>query len=89
VGFPDDKELKRVRQKFKNIEPTRTLPKTAAQSEKLKFELCRRLVVYLGEQGVDPARMSEIVKYKIELFTVDRLLGYLEELNPDISVIVA
>lgn len=39
--------------------------------------------------GIDPARLNEIVKYRIDLFTVDRLMGYLELLNPDLKVTVA
>ena len=44
----------------------------------------------MAEQiGVDPARINEIIKYRIELFTVDRLLDYLELLKPKLNVIVA
>jgi hypothetical protein len=39
--------------------------------------------------GIEPARLNEIVKYRIDLFTVDRLLGYVELLDPDIKVTVA
>lgn len=39
--------------------------------------------------GIEPARVNEIVKYRIDLYTVDRLLGYLELLDPNINVIVA
>lgn len=39
--------------------------------------------------GIDPARLNEIVKYRIELFTVDRLLDYVEMLNPKLKVTVA
>ncbi len=38
---------------------------------------------------IEPARLNEIVKYRIDLFTVDRLLGYAELLNPKIKVTVA
>jgi predicted XRE-type DNA-binding protein len=39
--------------------------------------------------GIEPARLNEIVKYRIDLFTVDRLLDYVELLDPDITVTVA
>ncbi len=38
---------------------------------------------------VDPARINEIVKYKIDLFTTDRLIGLLEKLNPKCKITVA
>ena len=39
--------------------------------------------------GIEPARLNEIVKYRVELFTLDRLIGYVEKLNPDVEVTVA
>ena len=44
----------------------------------------------LAEQlDIEPARLNEIVKYRIELFAVDRLLDYLERLKPNLKVTVA
>ena len=99
MGFPDEKELSRVRKKLSKIEPTRSLPKNASKSEKLKYELCRQFVKHLlknemtqkelaQEIDIEPARMNEIVKYKIDLFTVDRLLGYAERLKPNLKITV-
>lgn len=65
-----------------------------------EFELSRQFVLYLSEHGmtqkeiaiqlgIEPARLNEIVKYRIELFAVDRLLDYLERLRPNLKVTVA
>lgn len=100
MSFPSKKELERVKKKLKTVEPTRVLSSSASVADKLKFALCKEFVVYLRthkvtqlelakELGVDPARISEIVKYKIDLFTADRLLELLEQLNPKIKVTVA
>lgn len=100
MKFPDKKELERIRKKLDKVEPTRPLPKNANKSDRLKYDLCKQFVIYLREHdiskkeladelGIEAARISEIVKYRIELFTVDRLLTYVEQLNPDIQVIVA
>jgi predicted XRE-type DNA-binding protein len=100
MGFPSDKELKRVREKFENLEPVRLLDKDSNCVERLKFSLCKQIIIYLRENklsqvslayklAIDPARVSEIVKYKIELFTVDRLMLLAEKLNPDLTVTVA
>lgn len=99
MGFPDEKELSRVRKKLSKVEPTRSLPKDASKSDKLKYELCRQFVKYLmkhemtqkelaEEIDIQPARMNEIVKYKIDLFTVDRLLDYAERLRPNLKITV-
>lgn len=99
MGFPDEKELSRVRKKLSKVEPTRSLPKDASKSDKLKYELCRQFVKYLmkheltqkelaEEIDIQPARMNEIVKYRIDLFTVDRLLDYAERLRPNLKITV-
>ncbi len=100
MSFPSKKELERVRKKLKNIEPTTVLSSSASVADQLKFALCKEFVIYLRthkisqlelarELDVDPSRISEIVKYKIDLFTADRLLELLEQLNPKIKVTVA
>ncbi len=100
MSFPSKKELERVKKKLKNVEPTPVLSSSASVADQLKFALCKEFVIYLRthkmtqlelaqELGVDPARISEIVKYKINLFTADRLLELLEQLNPKIKVTVA
>ena len=99
MSFPDEKELSRVRKKLSKVEPTRSLPKDASKSDKLKYELCRQFVKYLmthkmtqkelaKEIDIQPARMNEIVKYRIDLFTVDRLLDYAERLRPNLKITV-
>ena len=100
MSFPNSKELSRVRKKLKSIGPTQTLKASASAVDQLKYALCKELIIYIrtqkisqqdlaAEVGIDPARISEIVKYKIDLFTVDRLLSILEQLNPRIKVTVA
>ncbi len=100
MGFPSEKELARVRKKLAKAEPTRPLPKNASKADRLKYDLCKQFVRYLLkhemtqkelslELGIEPARLNEIVKYRIELFTVDRLLNYAELLKPSLKVTVA
>jgi predicted XRE-type DNA-binding protein len=100
MGFPDKKELERVRKKLADVDPTRVLGIDATQSEWLKYELCREFVKHLRETGmtqkalaeelaIEPARLNEIVKYRIDLFTIDRLLDYAERLRPNLKVTVA
>ena len=100
MPLPNTKELSRARKKLANVEPTRGLPANASKTDQLKYELCKQFVMYLRKHGMtqkelakqldmEPARLNEIVKYRIELFAVDRLLDYLEMLKPDIQVTVA
>ncbi len=100
MAFPSKKELERVRKKLAKVEPTRALPPNASSADKLKYELCKQFVIYLRDHemtqkelatqlGIEPARLNEIVKYRIDLFAVDRLLDYLERLRPNLKVTVA
>ena len=100
MPMPNSKELSRAKKKLASIEPTRGLPANASKTDQLKYELCKQFVVYLrkhemtqkelaGQLDMEPARLNEIVKYRIDLFAVDRLLDYLEKLMPDIRVTVA
>jgi predicted XRE-type DNA-binding protein len=98
--MPSKSELDRMRQKLEKVEPSRGLPANATKTDRLKYELCKQFVVHVNREqisqkelaeklGIEPARLNEIIKYRIDLFTVDRLLGYAELLNPKIIVTVA
>jgi len=100
MGFPTKKEISDVLKKLENAEPSLCLPENASSADKLKYELCKKFVVYLRTENitqvklakileVDPARVSEIVKYKINLFTIDKLLSLIEKLDIDLTVKVA
>lgn len=100
MGMPPKNELDKMRKRLEKIEPTRGLPTNASKADRLKYELCKQFVMHLNREqmsqkelakklGIEPARLNEIVKYRIDLFTVDRLLGYLELLNPEVKVTVA
>jgi len=89
-----------MREKLEKAEPSRMLPKNATKAEKLKYAICEKFVVYLLDNkmtqvqlskklGIDPARVNEIVKYRIDLFTVDKLLNLSEKLKLNFEVEVA
>jgi predicted XRE-type DNA-binding protein len=100
MGFPSEKELKAIRSKLEKAEPSRMLPQNASNADRLKYEICGRFVAYLLKNKmsqaqlarklkVDPARINEIVKYRIDLYTVDKLLDLAEKLELDLNVRVA
>src|SRR5690242_7236447 len=100
MGFPSEKELKAVRAKLAKAEPSRLLPKNASKADQVKYKLCEKFVVYLRENDisqvqlakklkVDPSRINEIVKYRIDLYAVDKLMDLAERLDLDFDVDVA
>ena len=100
MGFPTEKELRAVRSKLAKAEPSRLLPKDASKADQLKYKLCEKFVIYLIQHKisqvqlakklkVDPSRINEVVKYRIDLYTVDKLMDLAERLNLDFEVDVA
>ena len=82
MTFPSEKELEKIREKLDKADPSYLLPENATKAEKLKYELCKKFVVYIRKNkvtqlelskqlNIDPARLNEIVKYKIH-----RILGF-------------
>ena len=44
---------------------------------------------FARQTKMDPARLNEIVKYKIDLFTIDKLIEFAEAFDPEINIEVA
>ncbi len=76
------------------------LPPGASSLDKTKYDLCRRLAVYMREEdltqrelakklGVVESRVSEVLHYRIQKITLDRLVKYHQVLNPGFSLKVA
>src|SRR5689334_1935738 len=97
MGFPSERELKSIRSKLAKVEPSRLLPKNATKADQVKYKLCEKFVIYLSENKisqvqlakklkVDPSRINEIVKYRIDLYTVDKLMDLAEKLDLDFDV---
>jgi len=100
MGFPSEKKLKEMRSKIAKVEPSRGLPENASTVEQVKYKICEKFVRYLLDHDIsqaelarkikmDPARLNEIIKYRIDLFTIDKLLEFGEILDPKIKVDVA
>ena len=87
MSFPSNKELE-------SVEPTFVLDrKNASAVDKIKYDLCREFVIYmisnkisqvdLAERlDIDKARVNKIIKYRIEVFTIDKLLSLLNIIKP-------
>lgn len=98
--FPSDEELKQMRKKLARSRASFVLPPDASSVDRSKYEVCRQMLLYMHtkgmtqrelaeEMGIAETRVSEIVHYHVWKFTLDRLLGYLEKLNPRLSLRIA
>jgi len=85
---------------LEEVEPVVSLSENATKVEKLKYELCRKFVIYLREKKItqaelakelkmDRARLNEIVKYKIENFTLDKLIEFTNRLDPNLEIVIS
>ena len=100
MTFPSEEKLKKIRESLDNAEPSYLLPENATKVEILKYALCQKFVVYIQETKIsqadlakklnmDTARLNEIVKYRINLFTVDKLIDFAQRLDPNLEIKIA
>jgi len=100
MSFPNEKKIKKMRALLEKAEPSRSLPVNASIAEKVKYKICEKFSAYIIDKdisqaelarqiGVDPSRINEIVKYRIDLFTIDKLVDFAERLDPKFKLEVA
>ncbi len=93
MPFPNRKEIKKALKSMENEDWSLVgiPPKTTV--DKIKYEICKKFVIYIRRNDmtqaqlattldIDPARVCEILNYKIHLFTVDRLINLYEKIEP-------
>jgi predicted XRE-type DNA-binding protein len=99
-GWPSEKEWKEIERKLSKGLATKVLPKDAGPVEKTKYDLCEHFVIYhqkigisqremAARLGVTESRVSEILHYRIERYTIDKLLTLLSKIHPEIRIRVA
>jgi predicted XRE-type DNA-binding protein len=96
-GWPTESEWKNIEKKLAKGLATKTLPENAGAVEKTKYELCKYFILYRRDQqitqremaeriGVTESRVSEILHYHIDRFTIDKLLSLLSKIKPGIKM---
>lgn len=98
--FPSEVTLRKISKRVNNSPSSSTLPLTASPAQKFKFEICKRLLIYMKDKslsqrefakllGVHESRVSEIIHYKVNRVTMDRLAAYIEIIDKDVCFKVA
>jgi predicted XRE-type DNA-binding protein len=94
MSFPSNKEIQEILKELESVQPTFILDrKNASAVDKIKYDLCREFVIYMVSNkisqveladrlGIDKARVNKIIKYRIEVFTIDKLLSLLNIIKP-------
>ena len=97
MKFPSRKQIEKAMKVLESAPGTRLLPEGASTADVLKFDLCKRFVVYRREKelsqkelakklGIDPAQMSKVLHYHIDKFSVDFLLSLLLKIRPKATI---
>lgn len=100
MGFPSESELKKVRKKLEKAEGTLMLGPNATPLEKFRWDICQKFVIYKQKHkltveqladalGTDKAKVSKILRHRIESFSTDRLLTLLQIIYPKTELKVA
>ena len=89
MGYPDEKRILKVIEKinFGKLKPTHIIDKDASPVDKMKFNICQRIISFKRDYNytnvdlskildVGPAVISRILHCKLSKFKVDSLLNY-------------
>ena len=100
MGFPNKRELKKIRKKLEKSPGFLMLDPDADELVKFRFEICQELLKY-GQRkkmtavemakilGITTADMSRIFNHRIEKFSTDKLIKLLSKIKPDYRLKVA
>ena len=99
VRYPEEKKLKEMLEKLSSddVIGSTVIPKNAPESDKIKYKLCEKILEYklaknltqkeLAEKiGLDEPETSRVLHYKIERYSIERLLGYATALYPKLTI---
>ena len=97
--FPSRKRLDEVTKKLSDpkILGSSLLSEDATQIDRAKFKACEAIIKFRQKNNlkqkelalrleIDESRMSEILHYKIDNFTLDRLVNYAQILYPNLKI---
>ena len=98
--WPSEDQWKEIEKKLGKELPSKVLPKNAGPVERTKQDLCSHFVLYFNsskltqrdlakELGVTESRVSEILHYHHERFTIDKLLELLARIKPEVRLKIA
>lgn len=100
MRFPSEAELKKMRKKLASVEGTFMLASNATPLEKFRWDICQQFVIYKQKHklslqemaeilGTDKAKVSKILRHRIQSFSTDRLITLLQIINPKTELKVA
>ena len=100
MTFPSESELKKIRKKLAKAKGTLMIAPNATPLEKFRWEICQKFVIYKQKHdlsieefakllGTDKAKVSKILRHRIDSFSTDRLLNLLQIIYPKTELKIA
>lgn len=97
MGFPTNKELKKVRKELSAVEGSRHVGDEETPVDKIKYAICQKFVSYHLKTGItqkelsillgiDEGLVSKLLRNRIESFTLDRMLRFLQIIHPNYRI---
>ena len=97
MAFPSRKEIKRVLKELENVEGTLAIASNPTSLELFRWDICQNFIRFRKRQelsqkqlaeklGIDEAKVSKILHYRIDEFSTDRLITLYEKLNPKVKL---
>ena len=97
MGFPNKEEIESISEKLKNVEGTLLPPSNPTPIEQLRWDICQRFLSYKMERnitqkelaerlGIDEAKVSKILRHRIEEFSTDRLAKLLYQIDKKLTL---
>ena len=100
TGYPTEAEWKAIERKLGKSLGSQMLAPDASPVDKTKHDICAQFVIYKRDTEVTQrelakrlevteSRVSEILHYHYDRFTIDKLLELLSKIRPEVRLKVA
>ncbi len=100
MGFPSEKDLKKIRKKVSRAQGFLMLDPDADELAKFRFEICQALLRHARENqltagqmakllAIPKADMSRIFNHRIDRFSTDKLIRLYAKIKPNYRLEVA
>lgn len=100
MGMPNRSEIRKVLKKLEKAEGTLRLPENPTPLEKFRHDIQQKFVRHILKTkisqremasllGIDEAKVSKILRNRLDDFSTDRLISLYEKLNPKLKLKVS
>lgn len=100
MGWPSRKEIEKVLKQLKKIEGTLAPPPNPTPLEQFRYDIQQQFVVYKRKLNisqkemaelldVDEAKVSKILRNRLDDFSTDRLITLYGKINPKVKLKVS